>query len=214
MCGCECCISAKRIHLSLLSWRDRYLKKLKDQSQNSQSRRSSEKAHHIYETYKNTVMAHGRHSYAKAYDMESATTCTYPQSDHALPHCKCVLQCCADCPYINISDQETTKKHDETTPSIRFHIYHIIGCCTAHGGITLKDKKMCCMCGQIYLPDQLEHKDSTAIQNTSDISNTDDIHSCVTPRKQNISFCATSTPPCLTLAASIKRNARTLPTYR
>ena len=30
MCGCECCISAKIIHSSLLSWRDRYLKKLKD----------------------------------------------------------------------------------------------------------------------------------------------------------------------------------------
>ena len=25
MCGCECCISAKIIHSSLLSWRDRYL---------------------------------------------------------------------------------------------------------------------------------------------------------------------------------------------
>ena len=28
MCGCECCIYAKVIHLSLLSWRDRYLKKI------------------------------------------------------------------------------------------------------------------------------------------------------------------------------------------
>ena len=27
MCGCEYCISAKSIHSSLLSWRDRYLKK-------------------------------------------------------------------------------------------------------------------------------------------------------------------------------------------
>ena len=27
MCGCECCISAKSIHSSFLSWRDRYLKK-------------------------------------------------------------------------------------------------------------------------------------------------------------------------------------------
>ena len=35
MCGCECCISAKIIHSSLLSWRDRYLKKLKDKIQNS-----------------------------------------------------------------------------------------------------------------------------------------------------------------------------------
>ena len=32
MCGCECCISAKVIHSSLLSWRDIYLKKLKDKS--------------------------------------------------------------------------------------------------------------------------------------------------------------------------------------
>ena len=32
MCGCECCISAKSIHSSLLSWSYRYLKKLKDQS--------------------------------------------------------------------------------------------------------------------------------------------------------------------------------------
>ena len=27
MCGCECCISAKSMHLKLLSWWDRYLKK-------------------------------------------------------------------------------------------------------------------------------------------------------------------------------------------
>ena len=26
ICGCECCISAKSIHSSLISWRDRYLK--------------------------------------------------------------------------------------------------------------------------------------------------------------------------------------------
>ena len=51
MCGCECCIYSKSIHSSLLSWRDRYLKKLKDQSQNYQIRRSGEKAHHIYTTY-------------------------------------------------------------------------------------------------------------------------------------------------------------------
>ena len=47
MCGCECCISDKIIHSSLLPWRDSYLKRLKDKSQNSQSRRSGEKSHHI-----------------------------------------------------------------------------------------------------------------------------------------------------------------------
>ena len=80
MCGCECCISAKSIHSSLLSWRDRYLKRLKDESQNAQSRRSGERAHQIYTTYKNTVMPHGNHIYAKASDMANATMCTYPQS--------------------------------------------------------------------------------------------------------------------------------------
>ena len=45
---------------------------------------------------------------------------------------------------------------------------------------------------------QLQHNDGTFIQNTVNISNTDDIHSCVTPRKQNISVQATSKPPCLT----------------
>ena len=49
---------------------------------------------------------------------------------------------------INIPDQEITKKHEEKTPSIRFHIYHIIGRCTAHGRIPLKDKKICYMCEQ------------------------------------------------------------------
>ena len=120
MCGCECCISAKSIHPSLLSWRDRYLKKLKDQSQNPQSRSSGEKEHHMYTKYKNTVMPHGSHIYAKALDMANATMCTYPQSEHSLPHWKCVLRCCADCTYINIPDQETTKNMKKQHPQLGF----------------------------------------------------------------------------------------------
>ena len=45
---------------------------------------------------------------------------------------------------------------------------------------------------------QLQHKDSTSIQNTLNTSNTDDIHSCVTPWKQNISVKDSSTRPRLT----------------
>ena len=51
VCGCKCCISAKSIHSSLLSWCDRSFKILKDISQNAQKRRSGGKANHIYETY-------------------------------------------------------------------------------------------------------------------------------------------------------------------
>ena len=45
---------------------------------------------------------------------------------------------------------------------------------------------------------QIENEDSTAIQNMSEILNTEKIHSCVTLRKHNISVQATSTPPSLT----------------
>ena len=46
---------------------------------------------------------------------------------------------------------------------------------------------------QTIISSLLENKDSTSIQNTSDISNTDDIHSCVTPIKLSYSDQATST---------------------
>ena len=86
-------------------------------------------------------MPHGHHIYAKASGMEQATMCKYPQSDHALLHWKYVLRICSDCSCINLPDQETDNQNSDTTPSIRFHIYHIIARCTAHGRIPLKDKK-------------------------------------------------------------------------
>ena len=89
----------------MLYWRDQYLKKLKDISQNAQNRRSGEKPNNIYEKYKNTVMPHGRNIYAKEYDMAKAKMCAYSQSDHTLPQCKCVLRYCSKCPSINITDQ-------------------------------------------------------------------------------------------------------------
>ena len=48
-----------------------------------------------------------------------------------------------------------------------------------------------------FISSQLENEDITAIQNKKDSSNTDDIHSCVTPRKNYYSVQATSTLPCL-----------------
>ena len=74
--------------------------------------------------------------------------CVHIHYDYALPHWKCVLWFCAECQHINLSDQETNKKHEEKKPSIRFHVYHIIARCTYHGRITLKDKKKCHMCKQ------------------------------------------------------------------
>ena len=88
-------------------------------------------------------MPHGSHIYYKPSYMTQTTMCAYPQSDHAIPHWKYVLRCCADFPCINILDKETDNHYSEKIPSIRFHIYHIIARCTAHGRIPLKDKKIC-----------------------------------------------------------------------
>ena len=51
---------------------------------------------------------------------------------------------------------------------------------------------------QTIISSQLENEDSIAIQNTSEILNTDYIHSCVTSLKKNISVQAIYTPPRLT----------------
>ena len=58
-----------------------------------------------YETYKNAVMPHVHHIYAKASDMTKEKMCEYPQSDNALPHWKCVLRCCAKCTCVSLPDQ-------------------------------------------------------------------------------------------------------------
>ena len=102
----------------------------------------------VYETYKNTVIPHGRSIYAKAYDMVTAKMCVYPRSDHVLPHWKCVLQCCAKCLGVNLPDQEKDEQYPYTSPPICFHIYHLIACCTKHGRITLTDKKTFRKCQQ------------------------------------------------------------------
>ena len=52
---------------------------------------------------------------------------------------------------------------------------------------------------QTIISSQLENGHSNAIQNTIDTSNTDGIHSCVTPQKQNYCVQVTSKPPHLTL---------------
>ena len=109
-------------------------------------------------------MPHGRHIYAKAYDMAKATMCSYPQSKHALPHWKCVLRCCAKCTSVNLPDQEKYAQYPDTSPSICFQIYHIIVSCTTHGRIPLTDKKICCKCRQDTASEQ-----STQIYTTEEL---------------------------------------------
>ena len=73
--------------------------------------------------------------------MVEETICAYPQSDHALPHWKCVMWCCAKFPIVNIPDQETDDQYSNTSPSVLFHIYHLFARCATHGRLQLNDKK-------------------------------------------------------------------------
>ena len=86
-------------------------------------------------------MPHGRHIKAKAYEIAKAAMCAYSQSDHVLPHWKFVLRCCSKFPSINLPDQETDYQYPDTSPSISFHVYHIIAHCTKHVRPSLTDKK-------------------------------------------------------------------------
>ena len=61
---------------------------------------------------------------------------------------KCVLRCCAKFPIINLPDQETDDQYPDTITLIRFHIYHIISCCTKHGRLALTYRKCFCKCQQ------------------------------------------------------------------
>ena len=53
-------------------------------------------------------MPHGPHIYAKASEMANATMCAYPQSDHELPHWKCIY--CGDVLNVHISIFLTKKQ--------------------------------------------------------------------------------------------------------
>ena len=86
MCGCECCISAKIMHSSLLTWSNRCLKHLKDRSPNAQNRRSGEIYSRVFETYNNTVRPHGFHIYSTAVDMAMAKMCPCTYKNHGLSH--------------------------------------------------------------------------------------------------------------------------------
>ena len=81
------------------------------------------------------------------------------------------------------------KSGSETTPSIRFHIYYIIGHCTARGRIPLKDKKICYMCKQEYSP-----YESTKIYTIKDpvimeTNISDSYTSFYIPAIQKLAFC-------------------------
>ena len=91
-------------------------------------------------------MPHRHHIYTTVYEMAMATMCTYPPSQHVLPHWKCVLHCFSNFPCIDLPDQESDMHHSNGPPSILFHIYHLIARCIVYGRHPIHERKMCCLC--------------------------------------------------------------------
>ena len=143
MCGCECFISDKIMHPSLLSWSERYLKKLKDQGCNAQNRRFGEITNCLFESCKNSSILHGKYIVKTASDMAMATMCVNPSSKYALPHWKCVLGCCAQCTHIDLPSPESDQHNSHVSPTIHFHVYQKIARCIVHGRCPFNDKKQC-----------------------------------------------------------------------
>ena len=125
ICGCECYISSKSMHLYMLTWSNSCLKYLKDISHNAQNIRSGEISSRIFETYKNAVQPHGFHIYNTASCISMEKTCPCTSKHHGIPHWEFVLRCCDKCPSIVLPSQQTIKDITNTCKTIRFNVYRI-----------------------------------------------------------------------------------------
>ena len=140
MCGCECCIYYKNMHLYFLTWYDRNLKQLKDWSKNSQNRSYGKIASIIFETYKNSVRPHGFHINTTVPDMAMVTKCTCNYLNNYLKHQKYVLCCCDKCPSIIIPSQEANMDTPKKCTTINFNVNINVLRCTLHLRRPYKEK--------------------------------------------------------------------------
>ena len=91
-------------------------------------------------------MTHGGNIYKTSYEMDMSTMCAYPTSQHALLHWKCVLRCCESFSRIDLPCRQSVRHHSNTSPTIRFHVYHLIAHYTVHVRSLLDEENFCCQC--------------------------------------------------------------------
>ena len=147
MCGCECYTSAKIIHSSFISWRDRYLKNSRIKAKILKAERLVRK-HITYIQHIKIQWCHMGVIFIPKHLIWQMRQCALililiMHFHNGNMYCGVVMT-------VHVSILLTKKKikHEEITPSIRFHIYHIIGRCTVHGRISLKENKIGYMCKQ------------------------------------------------------------------
>ena len=91
-------------------------------------------------------MTHGKHVFHTASDMAMATMCEYLSSIYALPHWKCVLCYCAQCPQINIPSTESDQHNSNVIPIMQLHCYQHIARCNVRVRRPFNEKKQFQLC--------------------------------------------------------------------
>ena len=148
MCGCKCCISAKSIHSSFLSWGDRYLKKSRISSKILKIEGLGGKQI-AYMKHIKIQSCHMFFLFTPKYIIWQRQQCVYTHS-HIMSYHTINL-------YFNIVPNvqaliSLTRKQiiSILTPVLQFifHIYHLIVYCTKDDRLPLTDKKSCRKCQQ------------------------------------------------------------------
>ena len=103
------------------------------------------------------TIVHLRHIEILSYHMDSIyfrknLTWLFQQCGHihlkkyAVPHYKCVLCCCAQFTRIDITSLESDQHSSNVNPTINFHVYQNISCCTVHEIRPFNKDKECQRC--------------------------------------------------------------------
>ena len=139
MCGYEACITANSMHTLLLAWCTCAANKLQKKAENAGNHCSSRSLKQNYESYRNRIMINGEHKYPKARQAAYAMLCECPNTENNLPHWKCVLGCCNNCPGMVKPAEEVRNQQD--LPVISFHCYKNVTRCSIHGQHPFTEKK-------------------------------------------------------------------------
>ena len=70
--------------------------------------------------------------------------CSYPLENINIPHFRCVLKCCNNCPALSVPDEEISMERQ--LPRIKFHVYKDIYRCSLYGQLPLIDGDRCLSC--------------------------------------------------------------------
>ena len=91
------------------------------------------------DTYRNQAFPDGDHLHKKASHAVFSTMCAFPDNNIDLPHWRCVLKCCDNCPNLFIPDEEQIV--DSRLPNINFNVYMNVSTCSLHGHLPMSDGK-------------------------------------------------------------------------